>query len=94
MADLYLVIGERGEYSDHREWPVCVYTDKAKADEHVRLANKHEEARDIEAEFDALVEGRKPPKSPYDPDRCSDFGRATYRIWVVEMRTKLPVARS
>lgn len=35
---VYVVCGSSGEYSDHREWYLCYYADKALAQRHVELA--------------------------------------------------------
>ena len=35
---VYAVYGQSGEYSDHMEWYICYYTDKALARNHAELA--------------------------------------------------------
>jgi hypothetical protein len=39
MKTVYIVSGQTGEYSDHREWLVAAYLDESKAMTHVELAN-------------------------------------------------------
>ncbi len=38
MNKIYVVMGCTGEYSDHREWPVCAYTSMELATKHSDLA--------------------------------------------------------
>jgi hypothetical protein len=40
MATIYVVMGRTGEYSDGREWLVCAYADKEKAERHAFDAAK------------------------------------------------------
>lgn len=37
---VHVVIGSTGEYSDHREWPVCAYLSEQLAREHATAAER------------------------------------------------------
>lgn len=38
---IYLVVGETGEYSEHRQWNVATYAEKEAAEQHKRLAQEY-----------------------------------------------------
>lgn len=74
--NVWIVVGSSGEYSDFTQWNVKGYTDKAKAEEHARLAN----------EFENTVR-RAPgvgyynmPKNPYDADCRRDYTGTDYDV--------------
>lgn len=39
LGDIYVVMAERGEYSDREEWPVAYYFREVDAQSHVHLCN-------------------------------------------------------
>lgn len=62
---IYLVIGQRGSYETHEEWPVGAYLTEALADEHARKAQDYA-LREGEA---WKADSRRAFKtSPYDPE--------------------------
>ena len=40
MTNVWIVMGTTGEYSDRSEWPICVYTNKQAAEDHVEQATQ------------------------------------------------------
>lgn len=60
---IYLVQGNCGEYSDHREWVVCAYRDEVMAQEHAKAAKEWRQER---VTHDMAWEDREKLKNPYD----------------------------
>ena len=48
MKTIHVVGGASGEYSDHREWFICYYTDEKKAQAHVEAAAERYRAIKVE----------------------------------------------
>jgi hypothetical protein len=77
MNNIYCVIGETGEYSDHHEWIICWLSDKEEANEYAKLAKTR---------CDELIQeygGRyKVPEgaNEYDPDMKMDYTGTTYYV--------------
>src|ERR1041385_6547010 len=45
---IWIVYGERGEYSDHQEWSICFYYSEDEAKKHVELATaRHREIKQL-----------------------------------------------
>lgn len=64
MADfVYVVYGSTGEYSDHTEWTIAVYTTEEQAKDHAARATKwvKENIDYYDSDYD------KSKTNPYDP---------------------------
>lgn len=61
MKMVYVVMGETGEYSDRRDWPVCAYVDDEpaaqahvlRAEEWLRVNNVHQDQEGHLLDYDA-----------------------------------------
>ena len=81
MTTIYLVVGETGEYSDHRDWYVGWSADKDKAE---ALCHKCSlEAQDFKRRDDADPCGYIDRAIPSDPDFQMDYTGTRY--FVVEV---------
>lgn len=83
--NIYCVIGDSGEYSDHREWIVCWLKTKAEADEYAKLANDRTTelyAKIQEAEDNDDWQYRYQPhlKNEYDPAFSISSDRPRYCV--------------
>lgn len=90
--EVYIVVGQRGEYSDHREWFVAAYTDKAKAELHADRAKEHAHRqweRLRENDYDADFE---PKAGPIDPsEQAGGFGyEPDYFVATVQLLNEVP----
>ena len=83
---VYIVIGSSGEYDDFQEWPVVVYSDRSKADEHARKAEK----------FDRGWRKNHPKASaeeyanPFDNTVTRSYYQNFYAVEEVEMLEEVP----
>ncbi len=73
----WVVIGSTGEYEDFHEWNVVVYTNKAVAEKHMKLANK--EAKNPKYVKDDMQ------KNPYDEQFHMDYTGTSYDIEELEI---------
>jgi len=89
---IYAVIGQCGEYSDHRLWPVVGFKSKEVAEHFVIDATI--EARDAKAKFQQFddngnYEAAQALTSVRDPDarnKCCDWwDEISYFIWEMEV---------
>lgn len=87
MSIVYVVMGTTGEYSDHREWPVCAFKDERSAQQHVTACD--EEARrvyiDVEVNF-RLNRITGNPDSKLDPNMETDYTGTKYYYFETELR--------
>ena len=91
---IWFIEGSTGEYSDHREWPVCAYTRKEDAESHVAAASAA--AREISEKVRALHEGSGGwdyeaqelliRQNQFDPDMRLDYTGTHYTCYEVELR--------
>lgn len=105
MPSVFVVIGQSGEYSDRRDWPVAAYTDRALAERHEFAATKRaKEFHDTTCEHgERMCDFCSPCNrwdldaalpvfmGPLDPNARSYCGRgADYFTLEVPLRTKPP----
>jgi len=91
MSEIWMVEGSTGEYSDHREWPVKAFRDKAKAERLVVEAQaRANEIANNQSEFDwsqwyDMEEKRHPlTVNEFDPNMQVDSG-THYTCYAVEL---------
>jgi hypothetical protein len=93
MAQMYVVMGRTGEYSDRTEWLVAVYDDRAQAETHVALAEcwlrEHQVSMNadhrLHVPYDARVKA-----CPYDDAFRCDYTGTAYYVLEVERRDTAP----
>jgi hypothetical protein len=79
---IFIVGGQCGEYSDHREWPIVAYTTRENADKHKMLAQLWAYENGDRAYDQELA-------NPYDSEQF--FHRDTeYYVMEIELRTEVP----
>lgn len=81
MKNIWLVIGECGEYSDFMGWNVASYTKECDANAHADAAQKHADSlpkNDWDRHADM--------GNPHDPQYRSDYTGTKYRVEMVELR--------
>lgn len=84
-ADLvYVVMGETGEYSDHREWPVSAYLHEDEAKEIVLAL--HVWLRENEADRTNYRYAETRPACPLDPNFETDYTGTRYYVMPVPLR--------
>ena len=83
---VYLVMGSSGEYDDFQEWPVVVYSNWSKADEHARRADK----------FDREWRKNNPKAfaeeyaNPFDSTVTRSYYQNFYVVEEIEMLEEVP----
>lgn len=83
MRMLYVVKGATGEYADRREWTVCGYFDKAKAEQHMSNLNALAEALlppRHDPQFWTLLESATTALREVDPQGSVDYTGTWYDI--------------
>lgn len=78
---VYVVVGETGDFDDHREWWVAVYEDREAAEEHARLANEKmldSPHHNRKLYSDEMTEFKR--TFPYDNDIRVDLEGTTYSV--------------
>jgi hypothetical protein len=93
--DIYVVVGQTGEYSDRTDWYVCAYLDEAKATKHADEAMKwavqnEEKCSEMTYETDYYSEDFT-FGNPWDEDMQMQSRRTDYYVAAVEIREDLPV---
>lgn len=80
MKQIYLVVGGTGEYSDHTEWTVCAFINKARAEAHQEKCAF--EAQKIFAEFGypGANEHLRNNKQACDPEMHFDYTGTNYFV--------------
>jgi hypothetical protein len=85
MKDIFVVIGTTGEYSNRIEWPVMVYLDEAKAQEHVVNANhRAKELFSTRRDHHSIEKGA----NEFDPDMVMEYTGTSYFIYRVHLPSK------
>jgi len=107
MADVFVVMGQSGEYSDHRDWPVCGYDSEKVAEDHAFEATKRaKEWKDAECEHGLEMrhycdachrlgseDELRAWMGALDPEALRmDYTGSDYYVLRVPMRDALPVA--
>ena len=83
---IWLVQGNCGEYSDHREWVVCAYTDETKAKKH---AVEAKEWRQRNVTWDNYWDDGE-PKNPFDDSFYGRHMDTDWTAYAVEVRRSVP----
>lgn len=89
MSNIYVVMGETGEYSDHIEWPTKAFASEDAAKEFVLAVS--EAARVTAAWKDAsgyewrLCSPEERPQNPLDPNMQVDYAGVNYSYFAVEL---------
>ncbi len=84
---VYVIMGSVGEYSNYQSWTVGAYQDKARANEHARLAL--DEAAKIQKE--RPNRHSKPTRpNPYDPYMSLDYTGTDYYVVAVDLLDAIP----
>jgi hypothetical protein len=88
---IYLVQGNCGEYSDHREWVVCAYEDEAMAQAHAKKAKEWlQQNVTHDTPFQRVME----MKNPYDDGGYGTDVQTDWTAYGVEIRRALPRVRA
>ena len=88
---IYVVEGQTGEYSDHREWPVKAFVSEKKAKEFVLKVS--EEYRRIRQKYDRYCNDRfwyhnwdrEKDQNLLDPYMEADYTGTTYSYYFIEL---------
>lgn len=89
-VNIYIVIGETGEYSGHREWFVCAHTAEKLAQYHVELATRRAKEIQIEQRNRSLrgAYSSEVSKNEYDEHMELDYTGTRYRYEKVRIITE------
>lgn len=85
--EIYILIGETGEYADQRNWIVAAYTNRGEVEKH------KEEAQEWADKFDYWDFDFKAHPN-LDPKAKLDHNGITYEITTIELRTESPPSYS
>lgn len=88
MKKLHVVQGTSGEYSDRREWIVCAYEDKAKAEAHAEAAKRWYQENDCHR----LRHG-KDFSNPFDPGMQLDYTGTDWTVYEIPLLNRLPTIK-
>lgn len=84
MAQVHIVMGESGEYSDRREWPVLAYLDKDAAIAHVQRAEEWLLENDLSmASPTVRYTYERGPSNPHDSQMSIDYTGVRYYVMSV-----------
>jgi hypothetical protein len=90
VKTIYIVMGTSGEYSDRDEWPVCAYSDKERAQQHVVDASNRARVlsqwRDADGKPWRYSDAPDKPTNEYDPDMLMDYTETSYFLYETELR--------
>lgn len=84
QPQVYVVMGQTGEYSDKREWAVMAYLSRELADKHADDAMLA--AARVNKIGKGAFYGGKRDGNPYDPHMCMDYTGTDYYVLVVPMQ--------
>lgn len=84
---IYVVYGQCGEYSDHRDWLVCAYADRDKAEKHAFEAEKR--SKEMLTEYEHWMD-IPDGANKYDTQMDMDYTGASYLAIEVEVLEELP----
>lgn len=87
VSIVWIVEGSTGQYSDHREWPVCAYPTEELAAEHARLAQTR--ADELGREYDTYHD-IPAGANEWDTRMSSDHNGTRYIHYMIELRDALP----
>lgn len=94
MARAYIVEGTTGEYDDHQDWEVAVFTNKKRAERFCAKANDWLRARGLHTDeayiSDYRLEQARASKSPFDPHLHVDYTGASYDVLSAPLNPELP----
>jgi hypothetical protein len=87
MAEMYVVMGTTGEYSDRTEWPIAVYAYEALAKQHVGRAT-------VAGNTSIAESGRygPHPTTPLLGEFRSDYTGTSFYYMAVPLLTDVPEA--
>ncbi len=87
MAKVYIVMGDTGEWSDHREWPVVAYLDEQKATDRVTALDTWLVENKVSRNHSDVLpyEERDRLKNPLDPNFQADYTGTRYSAMEVEL---------
>lgn len=87
MANVYIVQGETGEYSDRTEWAVAAYLHEDDAKEHVRALDAWLGERKQRYNCaHVCLDRRRLPKCTLDPHFQCDYTGTRYYYYAVELK--------
>lgn len=94
MARAYIVEGTTGEHSDHRTWPVAVFTSRSRAVTFMVKANQWLKDNGLHDEFYSTYSHshrqRVAKTSPFDPNLDVDYTNSSYSIVPTRLNPELP----
>lgn len=92
MRKIYVVMGSTGEYSDHREWPVCSYSSEKAAAQRVVdcTASAARFDKDDDTVFDRYSlaffdEEQKAAANPLDPQINVSYTGVQYSFFAIDL---------
>jgi len=91
--EIFVVVGQTGEYSDACEWLVAAYSNESDAQKHVEEATRVARAIAVLRESDG--HDARGAANPYDPQMTIDYTGTTYsvaRVAVPERFERLPIS--
>ena len=80
MRNVWIVMGETGEYSDYREWNVAGYTTEEEAEKHKNAAQ-----READKVNNGDIQTRHGFKNAYDTQFYCDYTGTRYNVVMVEV---------
>lgn len=88
MTQVFVVQGNCGEYSDHREWIVCAYRSEAMARAHAVAAKEWKQQNVSWSNY-----GDDGLKNPFDDSFYGNHIDTDWTAYPVDIRSKLPSVR-
>jgi hypothetical protein len=87
VSDVYVVMGQTGEYSDRTEWVVVAYSNEADAQKHVENATRR--AKELEVTKPRNWEALEAhlASNEFDPAMQLDYTGTRYYYMAVELRS-------
>lgn len=83
LGHFWMVEGSSGEYSDRRDWIVCIYRTEEEAKRHAELAQKRSE--ELHKQYDDYWD--IPAKAnEWDPQESHDYTGTRYTHGMTELR--------
>lgn len=88
-AEIWVVFGSTGEYSDHSEWMVAAYTTKEAAEKHAEKCRQwYDDKGGVEMRQHYWKADAE--KNPHDPNMSVDYTGTTWAVFPLTLRDAVP----